>query len=135
MQKQETDGGPWVLVVDDIRSSRVLAKRILHRHAFRVLESDNQEDALQQLKTYQDTIRVVVADWLLGYGRDGLALLRAVKAWYPHIGTVLWTVDDTGCFLAKEYDICCVAKGGGLASNRRLIDAIDGEMNKKPGAA
>jgi CheY-like chemotaxis protein len=106
-----------VLVVDDVRSARIVAARILGAHGYEVIPAASWQAALHVLAGTEG-ISVVVADWHL-QGGDGLTLLKLVGKWYPEMGRVLWT--GWGCDVARELGIPCVDKG---APGRALLDAL-----------
>jgi CheY-like chemotaxis protein len=127
----EPSHDPLVLVVDDIRSARILAARVLVSHGYEVIPAASWQAALHALAGTPG-ISAIVADWKLQSG-DGLSLLKLVGQWYPRVGRVLWTVDHMGCELAHELEIPCVEKG---AKDRDLLETLRIVLGQPPmGAA
>jgi DNA-binding NtrC family response regulator len=110
-----------VLVVDDVRSARIVAARILVQHGYEVIPAADVETALYLLAR-PPQISVVVADYAL-QGGDGLTLLKLVGKWYPDVGRVLWS--GYGCDMARETGIVCVDKG---ARGSDLLEAVRGQL-------
>jgi DNA-binding NtrC family response regulator len=109
-----------ILVVDDARSARIVAARLLVQRGYEVIPAADVETALY-LIARKPTISVIVADWGL-QGGDGLTLLKLVGKWYPKMGRILWT--GHGCEGAHELGIPCVdkgARGSELTETVRLV--------------
>lgn len=66
-----------VLVVDDDRTSRLLAAAALEKMGHAVTEAASGEEALETLRV--SSIHVVIADWVME-GIDGLELCRRIRA-------------------------------------------------------
>ncbi len=119
----ESGHRPLVLVVDDIRSARIVAERILRRHGYEVISAENVAAALSALASHP--VSAVVADWAIPGGGDGLSLLEAVHDWWPGVSRILWPADPLGCELARQRGIECVEKGDHhlalIATLRRLL--------------
>lgn len=127
MQPERRGNEPLVLVVDDIRSARILAARDLVAHGYEVIPASTTQAALHVLSGVPG-IDVIVADWKLGTG-DGLRLLRLVGNWYPRVRRILWTGDPQGCVVAHELEIPCVEKG---PNHRRLLETIRIVLGHQP---
>ncbi len=108
-----------VLVVDDVNSARLLAKRFLTRHGFEVVDVGTAADAL--IKLTDNSYSAIVADLRLKNGGDGLTLLKIVKRWYPDVAKILWTAVPGGCDINTDPEITCVYKAG---SHRVLVKAL-----------
>lgn len=127
MHPEHRGNDPLVLIVDDIRSARILAARDLVAHGYEVIPAGTTQAALHVLAGVPG-IDAVVADWKLGTG-DGLTLLKLIGAWYPRIVRVLWTVDPAGCVIAHELEIPCVEKG---PNHRRLLETLRIVLGQPP---
>jgi DNA-binding NtrC family response regulator len=129
---QEPSREPLVLVVDDIRSARILAARVLVANGYEVIPAASAQAALHALAGTPG-IDVVIADWKLESG-DGLTLLKLVGGWYPQISRILWTVDGMGCTLAHELGIPCVEKRSHYRDLLETLRIVLGQP-PAPGAA
>jgi DNA-binding NtrC family response regulator len=67
--------GPWILVVDDEPSMRLLIEVILRAQNWTVVSAEGGEDALEALKTHAHPPALVICDVLMP-GVDGLDLVR-----------------------------------------------------------
>lgn len=74
----EDRGGPHVLVVDDDADARVLFRRVLTEHGFRVDEAEDGPQALEMLAG-EDVYDVVTLD-LLMKGMHGLEVLKRIRS-------------------------------------------------------
>jgi CheY-like chemotaxis protein len=74
-----------VLVVDDDEHFRVLARSILEPAGFEVLESEDTEQCLSQLR--DQAVDAVVLDMVMP-GRDGIEAVRELKKRFPEIRIV-----------------------------------------------
>lgn len=74
-----------VLVVDDDEHFRVLARSILEPAGFDVLESENTEQCLAELR--HGGVDAVVLDMVMP-GRDGIEALRELKESFPQVRVV-----------------------------------------------
>lgn len=74
-----------VLVVDDDEHFRALARSILEPAGFDVLESEDTEQCLAQLR--HQRVDAVVLDMVMP-GRDGIEALRELKKSYPEVRIV-----------------------------------------------
>jgi CheY-like chemotaxis protein len=70
-----------VLLVEDEESVRQLARRILERHGYRVLESRNGREALAQATVHGDQIQLILTDVVMPElsGRGFVERLTAVR--------------------------------------------------------
>lgn len=127
MQPEPESDDPLVLVVDDIRSARILAARVLVASGYEVIPAPSAQAALHALAGIAG-IKAIIADWRLGTG-DGVTLLELVGRWYPRIGRVLWTVDESGCALAHRLGIPCVEKA---AHHRELLETLRIVLGQPP---
>jgi DNA-binding NtrC family response regulator len=81
------EGGTTIMVVDDQESVRRIARRLLARLGFRVVEAENAAAALQVLAI--EKIALLISDVVMPGELDGVALARiAVERW-PDIKIIL----------------------------------------------
>jgi CheY-like chemotaxis protein len=74
-----------VLVVDDDEHFRVLARAILEPAGFEVIESQDIEQCISQLR--QQAVDALILDMVMP-GRDGIEALRELKQQFPEIRIV-----------------------------------------------
>jgi len=74
-----------VLVVDDDEQFRVLARAILEPAGFEVIESQDIEQCMWQLR--QQAVDALILDMVMP-GRDGIEALRELKQQFPEIRIV-----------------------------------------------
>jgi CheY-like chemotaxis protein len=74
-----------VLVVDDDEHFRVLARAILEPAGFEVIESQDVEHCLYQLR--RQAVDAVILDMVMP-GRDGIEAVRELKQLFPEIRIV-----------------------------------------------
>jgi DNA-binding NtrC family response regulator len=90
MQRASSDE-PVVLAVDDQRSYRHSLRWALRRECnLAVEEAGDFFHAIEAIRS-NPLITVVVADWDLGPGPDGMKVLDTVKAKWPRVGRILLT--------------------------------------------
>jgi CheY-like chemotaxis protein len=74
-----------VLVVDDDRHFRVLARAILEPAGFEVIESEDVEQCMLELRRH--AVDAMVLDMVMP-GRDGIEAVRELKQLFPEIPIV-----------------------------------------------
>jgi CheY-like chemotaxis protein len=74
-----------VLVVDDDQHFRMLARTILEPAGFQVIESENAEQCMSQLRSC--AVDAVILDMVMP-GQDGIEALREMKQRFPEIPIV-----------------------------------------------
>jgi two-component system cell cycle sensor histidine kinase/response regulator CckA len=105
---------PWILVVDDEPSMRMLIEVVLNSQGWKVVTTDGAEDALDALKARALPPAVVVCDVLMP-GLDGLELVRRMCARLPELNVIFisgqlsdvswWPTDlKEHRFLAKPFE-------------------------------
>lgn len=105
---------PWILVVDDEPSMRLLIEVILRSQGWLVVSADGAEGALDALKAHPEPPAVVICDVLMP-GLDGLVLIRRMCARIPGLNVVFisgrlsdvswWPTDlREHRFLAKPFE-------------------------------
>lgn len=78
---------PWILVVDDEPSMRLLIAVVLNSQGWSVITTDGAEDALAALKAHPQPPAVVICDVLMP-GLDGLELVRRMCARIPDLNVI-----------------------------------------------
>ncbi len=103
-------GAGLVLLVDDEEAVRGLARRVLERGGYRVLEAESGENALTLLKQHPASVRAVVLDLTMpGLGGEAtLQQLRQIRPDLPVIVSSGYVPEEEGTmagvpFLAKPY--------------------------------
>jgi two-component system cell cycle sensor histidine kinase/response regulator CckA len=105
--------GRRLLLVDDEYTVRRVTARALAKHGWEVLEAESAEAALALLDTDPDTALTALVSDVVMPGRDGAALVDAVRERYPGLPAILVSgyaegmVGDRGeatvTFLGKPY--------------------------------
>jgi signal transduction histidine kinase len=103
-------GDGLVLLVDDEEAVRGLARRVLERGGYQVLEAESGENALTLLKQHPASVRAVVLDLTMpGLGGEAtLQQLRQIRPDLPVIVSSGYVPEEEGTmagvpFLAKPY--------------------------------
>jgi CheY-like chemotaxis protein len=87
-----------VLVVDDDKHFRVLARAILEPAGFEVIESADVEQCMSHLRN--QAVDVVILDMVMP-GRDGIEAVREIKQLYPEIPIVAVSgAEQSGLYLS-----------------------------------
>ncbi len=105
---------PWILVVDDEPSMRMLIEIVLRSQGWTVVSADGAESALEALKVSVEPPAVIVCDVLMR-GMDGLELVRRMCARIPDLNVIFisgrlsdvswWPTDlREHRFLAKPFE-------------------------------
>lgn len=105
---------PWILVVDDEPSMRMLIEVVLRSQGWLAVSADGAEGALDALKANPEPPAVVICDVLMP-GLDGLELIRRMCARLPNLNVVFisgrlsdvswWPTDlREHRFLAKPFE-------------------------------
>ncbi|MEX2236798.1 MAG: response regulator transcription factor [Dehalococcoidia bacterium] len=68
-----------VLVVDDEEKIRKLVSMVLRQNGFRVVVAESGQEALE--KAAGQPLDLIVLDYALGEGKDGLQVLREIRQW------------------------------------------------------
>jgi PAS domain S-box-containing protein len=89
-EPEARESRPMVLVVEDSTQVRDLAKAVLQEHGYRVLESENAEEALRCLHQNSD-IDLVFSDVIMPGRRNGLDLTRELRRTRPELPVILAT--------------------------------------------
>jgi len=103
-------GAGLVLLVDDEEAVRGLARRVLERGGYQVLEAESGEDALSALADHRDSVRAVVLDLTMP-GLGGEATLQKIREENPGLPVIVssgYVPEEEGAlaglpFLAKPY--------------------------------
>jgi two-component system cell cycle sensor histidine kinase/response regulator CckA len=105
---------PWILVVDDEPSMRLLIEVVLKSQGWIVVTADGAETALDALRNKPEPPEVVICDVLMP-GLDGLELVRRMCARLPDLNVIFisgrlsdvswWPTDlREHRFLAKPFE-------------------------------
>jgi DNA-binding NtrC family response regulator len=78
-----------ILIVDDDASMRILLRKILEKHDYKVVEAHDGEEALNFLKTDPE-IALVITDIRMPK-KDGICLLSEIVESYKEIKVILIT--------------------------------------------
>ena len=103
-------GAGLVLLVDDEEAVRGLARRVLERGGYQVIEAANGEDALGALADHRESVRAVVLDLTMP-GLGGEATLQRIREDSPRLPVIVssgYVPEEGGTladvpFLAKPY--------------------------------
>jgi two-component system cell cycle sensor histidine kinase/response regulator CckA len=106
---------PWILVVDDEASMRVLIETVLRTQGWTSRMADGADQALEAVRSALQPPAVVICDVLMP-GLDGLELIRRMSAKLPdlpvifisgHLTDVSWWPTDLRehRFLAKPFEV------------------------------
>jgi CheY-like chemotaxis protein len=106
----EWKGSGWALVVDDEDAVRSVARHVLERSGFTVVEAGTGEDALQICSAQRKALRLVVLDLTMP-GMSGEATLKEMQRHWPSLPVIVssgFMPDDSSGldgvpFLAKPY--------------------------------
>ncbi len=77
-------GSETVLVAEDDRSLRLLAKTLLEEHGYRVIEAEDGEDAVRKFKENQEQVRLLLLDIIMPR-LDGRKAYEEIKKLQPDI--------------------------------------------------
>jgi CheY-like chemotaxis protein len=116
-----------VLVVDDQKFDRFLARRILEANGFSVLEAENGTEALEICRSSNRPISLVFTDIKMP-GMNGLELAEALRLHYPEI-RILFT---SGYYSPRDGEIAdglFIEKG---YSEESLTQKIQQVLNQLP---
>jgi two-component system, cell cycle sensor histidine kinase and response regulator CckA len=111
---QASSHRPWILVVDDEPSMRLLIEVVLKSQGWTAVCTDGAEGALDALKDRPEPPDVVICDVLMP-GLDGLELVRRMCARLPQLNVIFisgrlsdvswWPTDlREHRFLAKPFE-------------------------------
>ena len=103
-------GAGMILLVDDEEAVRGLARRVLERGGYQVIEAANGEDAIGALAAHRAAVHAVVLDLTMP-GLGGEATLHRIRQDYPHVPVIVssgYVPEQEGTlagmpFLAKPY--------------------------------
>ena len=95
--------GEGILLVDDEASARQVARQTLEKHAYRVVEARNGEEALAIYDRDPSQIQLVLADLMMP-GMDGVALLRHLRRTTPALKAVAMTGGLSRAEMAQALD-------------------------------
>jgi DNA-binding NtrC family response regulator len=111
---KESSSRPWILVVDDEPSMRLLIEVVLKSQGWNTVCADGANAALDALKSMPEPPEVVICDVLMP-GLDGLELVRRMCSRLPSLNVIFisgrlsdvswWPTDlREHRFLAKPFE-------------------------------
>jgi CheY-like chemotaxis protein len=106
-----------VLVVDDDEHFRALARAILEPAGFQVIESEDMQQCLLQLRRH--AVDAVILDMVMP-GRDGLEAVRELKQLFPRIRIVA----VSGAELSELYLAVSAHLGADASLEKARISAL-----------
>ncbi len=83
-------GGELVLVVDDESSVRQVARKLLERNGYRVIEAAEGAEGITQYVAHQKEVPVVVTDLVMPV-MDGPAFIRVLRRLNPQVRVIVMT--------------------------------------------
>ena len=95
--------GEGILLVDDEASARQVARQTLEKHAYRVREARNGEEALALYESDPARIQLVLTDLMMP-GMDGAALLRHLRRITPDLKAIAMTGGLSPAEMAQALD-------------------------------
>jgi DNA-binding NtrC family response regulator len=106
---------PWILVIDDESSMRILIEAVLRTQGWEARMADGAEQAFDVVRSSSQPPALVICDVLMP-GLDGLELIRRMSARLPglsvifisgHLSDVSWWPTDLRehRFLAKPFEV------------------------------
>jgi PAS domain S-box-containing protein len=81
-------GTETILVVEDEPALRALARTILQRYGYQVLEAASDAEALEVWQAHRDAIALLITDFVLPEGRSGPELSRRLTAERPALKSI-----------------------------------------------
>jgi CheY-like chemotaxis protein len=81
-------GTETIFLVEDEPSLRKLARKILERHGYHVLETANGPEALPLWAAHRETVALLLTDMVLPGGMSGMELSRRLKSERPGLKVV-----------------------------------------------
>jgi CheY-like chemotaxis protein len=115
-----------VLIVDDDKLFREIAKIVIKRLGFAVVEACDGLDALEVFQQYRNTIRLVLCDVIMPR-MDGWETLFALRQLEPHLPVILSSGDDRKKVLSgthPEWPQAFLGKPYGLPELREAISQV-----------
>jgi two-component system nitrogen regulation response regulator NtrX len=79
--------GPWILIIDDEPSMRVLIEMILTSQGWSCAGAEGAESAVEALKSRTREPSLIICDVLMP-GVDGLSLVRRLQSLVPGAGII-----------------------------------------------
>jgi two-component system cell cycle sensor histidine kinase/response regulator CckA len=92
-------GHETILIVEDDEPVRRIARMLLERRGYRVLEAESGPAALAHCGEHRGTLDLVVTDMVLPGGLSGLELAAQLRTIWPNLDTILtsgYSVDLAG---------------------------------------
>ncbi len=114
-------GGETILVVEDDADVRDLARRVLQRQGYTMLEAGDGEEALRLAARYPDSVHLLLTDVVMP-GMSGVALAEDLARAQPGLKTLFMSgylddavahhgvLEDDGAFLRKPFTPVALAR-------------------------
>ena len=99
MGAADTSGHETILIVEDDEPVRRIARMLLERRGYRVLEAASGPAALARSREHRGALDMVVTDMVLPGGLSGLELADALRHIWPDLKVILtsgYSVDLAG---------------------------------------
>jgi two-component system, cell cycle sensor histidine kinase and response regulator CckA len=112
-ERTTSHGGETILLVEDDEAVRHLARLLLERRKYRVLEASSGPSALARWREHQAPIDLILTDLVLPGGLSGLELVDELRTARPTVKVLLtsgYSVDIAGKKLALAGDTRFLAK-------------------------
>jgi two-component system, cell cycle sensor histidine kinase and response regulator CckA len=129
-QASAPGGQETILIVEDEPSVRLLARRLLERRGYRVLEAANGPAAMTQWHEHRGVIDAVLTDMVMPDGMSGLDLANQLLDMNPRLKVIVtsgYSVDLGGQDISKTTHISFLAKP---YSAPQLESAVRASLNK-----
>jgi CheY-like chemotaxis protein len=90
------DGSETILIVEDDERLRFLAKKILQRHGYKILEFESGDEALEAIKAYEGPIHLLITDVVMP-GMSGKETAENLQTLLPDVRVIYMSgyLDDT----------------------------------------
>jgi CheY-like chemotaxis protein len=122
-QAPEMEGGGTVLLVEDEEMVRTMARRMLMRLGFTVLEAKDGVEAVEVFRQRQDEIRCVLCDLTMPH-MNGWETLTALRQLAPDIPVILTSGYDEAQVMAGDHPEWPQVFLGKPYTRKELSDAI-----------
>ncbi len=100
--------GVFVVVVDDIDDARIAMCGLLERWGCLTLAAADGDDAVEQLASHDRPPELIVSDYRLAKGEDGLAAIARIRASAQEPVPAIFVTAETGAELARLARACGV---------------------------
>ncbi len=132
LAKEIPDGNETILLVEDDRAVRTLARRMLTMRGYGVIEAVDGEDALLKAKGYAGKVDLVLTDVIMP-NMNGSELIVRLKESFPGLKSLYmsgYTDDVIGQLGVVEEGVHLLQKPFTIESlSRKVREALDGDKN------